>query len=236
MLLEGRVISTMGKMKQLVLFIVEGITDKVALEGVVSCMFDTSKTAIKITRGDITYDTSISVADIISQVCEHINNFCETEHYSSDNIEKIIHVIDTDGAFVNEKYIQPGENKKVKYFDDHIEIKNVDYMINRNKHKSVLVRKLFGTRKINDIPYQILFFSRNMEHLLHNEPNDLTDEQKMDLANEFADLFTENKEAFTTFINDNTFAVPGSYRETWDFIYKETNSLKRFSNFHLAFE
>lgn len=223
-------------MKQLVLFIVEGITDKVALEGVVACMFDTSKTAIKITFGDITYDISTSPADIINQVYKHINNFCETEHYSIENIEKIIHVIDTDGAFINEKHIKSGENKKIKYFDDHIEVEDVNYIINRNKHKSLLVRKLSCTKKIKNIPYQILFFSRNMEHLLHNCSEELTDTEKMDLANEFADLFIENKEAFSIFINDDTFAVPGNYRETWSFIYKDTNSLKRFSNFHLAFE
>ena len=236
MLLEGQVILTMGKMKQLVLFIVEGITDKVALEGVVSCMFDTSKTAIKITYGDITYDNSISPADVINQVYYHINNFCENERYSIENIEKIIHIIDTDGAFIDEKHIKKGENPKIKYFDDHIETDNVNYIISRNKHKSLLVKKLSCTKKIRDIPYQLLFFSRNMEHLLHNRYEELTDSEKMDLANEFADLFIENKEAFSTFINDNTFAVPGSYQETWNFIYKDTNSLKRFSNFHLAFK
>lgn len=226
----------MGKMKRLVLFIVEGITDKVALEGVVSYMFDTSKTAIKITQGDITYDSSISQSEIINQVCHHIDKFCETERYLPENIEKIVHIIDTDGAFINEKFVQKGKNKKVKYFDNHIEVEDVNYLIDRNKHKSMLVKKLFGTKKIKNIPYQILFFSRNMEHLFHNNSEELSEKQKMDLANNFADRFAENKDEFVTFICDKSFAVPGTYRETWNFIFEETNSLKRYSNFHLAFK
>ena len=63
---------------------------------------------------------------------------------------------------------------------------------------------------------------------------DLSDEQKMDYADSFADRYGEDPIGFVAFMSKSAFAVSGSYRETWLFIKEGTNSLHRWSNLHLA--
>ena len=79
------------------------------------------------------------------------------------------------------------------------------------------------------------YFSCNLEHVLHNEVN-LSDELKMEYAERFSDSYYKIESAFIDFIRDEQFAVTGDYKETWEFIKLNGNSLKRYSNFHLFFE
>jgi len=46
----------------------------------------------------------------------------------------------------------------------------------------------------------------------------------------------KNEDAFVEFIRNEEFAVQGEYRETWEFIKLNGNSLKRYSNFQLFFQ
>lgn len=43
-------------------------------------------------------------------------------------------------------------------------------------------------------------------------------------------------DSFIQFISDKSIAPGGSYRQTWSFIQKETNSLKRYTNMGIIFE
>ena len=43
-------------------------------------------------------------------------------------------------------------------------------------------------------------------------------------------------EEFIQFISNPSFAVDGSYKQTWKFIEKDNNSLKRYTNMHLIFQ
>lgn len=74
-----------------------------------------------------------------------------------------------------------------------------------------------------------------MEHVLHDIRN-ADDDVKDDLAYDFIDKFYNDPTKFIDFINDKDFAVNGDYKSTWNFIQKDCNSLKRFSNFHLFFK
>ena len=40
-------------------------------------------------------------------------------------------------------------------------------------------------------PYEIYYFSRNMEHVLHDRAENLTDDEKEDLAFDIADQYTD---------------------------------------------
>lgn len=75
-----------------------------------------------------------------------------------------------------------------------------------------------------------------MEHVLHNISQDLTDEEKEDLAFEIADRYSENPEEFLHLLYNADFYVPGTYEETWKFIMEGGNSLKRYCNISLFFE
>ena len=96
--------------------------------------------------------------------------------------------------------------------------------------------RLKGTKTIKDIPYMALYMSRNLEYLLHNISDDLSDDEKIELADAFADKYIDNTEEFVEFISDSDFTVKGNLQQTWDFIFQGTNSLNRYSNFHLILE
>ncbi|MGL5639787.1 MAG: hypothetical protein ACRCW7_10710, partial [Cetobacterium sp.] len=68
--------------------------------------------------------------------------------------------------------------------------------------------------------------------VLHNLI-DVPDNQKRILAEKFNDEYEDNFDEFKAFITNKEFAVNGNYAETWEFIKKDNNSLKRFSNIHL---
>lgn len=99
-------------------------------------------------------------------------------------------------------------------------------------HKSEIMFKLYTTGKIRNIQYRLYFNSCNLEHVLYNELKDFSDDEKEILSDEFAEKY-EGK--VLEFISDKSFAVDGTYRETWKYIEKDMNSLQRHSNMHLIF-
>ena len=54
--------------------------------------------------------------------------------------------------------------------------------------------------------------------------------------NGFENEYAEDPEAFVSFICSRAVAVRGSYEQTWDYIFRGTNSLKRGTNFGLFFD
>lgn len=71
---------------------------------------------------------------------------------------------------------------------------------------------------------------------MYGELKDYSDEEKQRLSDDFADRYDGKAEEFIEFISALTIAVPGTYKETWDFIEKDKNSLNRYTNMHLIFE
>lgn len=89
---------------------------------------------------------------------------------------------------------------------------------------------------LESYPYEIYYFSRNMEHVLHNIPTDLSDDEKEDLAWETANRYKEQPEEFLQFLKEGEFFVPGNYEETWRSIFENSNSLKRYCNLSVFFD
>lgn len=148
----------------------------------------------------------------------------------------IIHIVDTDGVYIPEIDIKEADVEKAQYYEDHIDVKNVKAIVNRNRRKVAILYKLRKTGKINGIPYRIFFNSCNLEHVLYDELKDFTDEEKQILSDDFADKYDGKVNEFIEFISDNQIAVPGTFQKTWDYIEKDRNSLNRHSNMHLIFE
>lgn len=148
----------------------------------------------------------------------------------------IIHIADTDGVFISETDVKEADVEEVRYYEDHIDVKNVKAIVNRNKRKGSILYKLRKTGKVNGIPYRIYFNSCNLEHVLYDELRDFTDEEKQILSDDFADKYDGKVNEFIDFISDTQIAVSGTYQQTWDYIEKDKNSLNRHSNMHLIFE
>ena len=92
------------------------------------------------------------------------------------------------------------------------------------------------SEEVAGFSYEIYYFSRNLEHVLHDISEDLDDDAKEDLAYEIAMRYKDQPEEFLQFLYDDAFHVPGTYRETWSLSWKMGKSLGRYSNMAVFFE
>ena len=227
----------MSRAKKVVFVIVEGPTDEVAISSVLKGIFTLHEIHFQVIHGDITIENGITGKNAKAHVANRIDLEMKKYAYKKSDILQIVHLIDTDGAFIPMNLVKGRNEKGIQYFVDHIETGEVEFIKKRNERKSSVVASLCATGKMKGtIPYSIYYFSRNMEHVLHNIVVDLNDDEKQELADAFAEKYENNPEEFFTFMRSEQIAVSGSYKQTWEFIRKETNSLKRYSNLWILFE
>jgi hypothetical protein len=224
------------KTKKVILFIVEGVTDKTSLGGIIDKLVSSSLVRFYITGGDITSDRYSNSANAIKKVNEHIKSFLTKElGINKKDIIQIVHLIDTDGAYIEEDKIKTGEVQEFLYSETEIIANSVERVVERNNRKQQVINRLSLCPKISGIPYSMYYFSCNLEHVLHNEIN-LADDLKIEYAEKFADSYYKVESKFIDFIQEEELAVKGDYKKTWEFIKLNGNSLKRYSNFHIFFE
>ena len=122
------------------------------------------------------------------------------------------------------------------YTLNSIKTSHVEQMKYRNQRKSSIINKLVGITKVRKvIPYTLFYFSCNLEHVLHDIQN-LPWEDKIEYAEKFQDRFDGKETEFVEFLKSESFTVKGDFKETWDFIKRDCNSLNRYCNFHLYFK
>ena len=78
---------------------------------------------------------------------------------------------------------------------------------------------MYNRETVAGFPYEIYYFSRNMEH------------EKEDLAFDIADQYTDQLEKFLEYLHDDGFYVCGTYKDTWEFIMDGNNSLNRYCSY-----
>lgn len=224
--------------KKVILLMVEGITDEDALALVFSKIAKEHELEFDVLRTDITAKDDITVKYIDEIIKKEVDLYFKKNPFiEKEDILKIVQIIDTDGAFISSSQIKQSTNDKTEYYDNYIGAKNKDRLIRRNISKRKIVYHLSRISELPDsFPYEIYYFSRNLEHVLHNISKDLTDDEKEDLAFEVADQYSEKPMEFLRFLKEGEFAIGGSYEESWDFIMKNGNSLKRYSNVALFFQ
>ena len=224
------------KTKKVILFIVEGVTDEDALSPVLKKIFHKEEVRFHVVHGDITTERLINSTNAILTINEVIRSEMKRYGFRNEDILKVIHIIDTDGAFIPATHVIEGKVDKIRYEDHRIITKNPQAIIDRNRKKSIVVQKLYPAGKIGVLSYFVYYFSRNMEHVLHNISKSLSSNDKVDYADLFADTYDKNPEAFKCFLRKSEFTVSNDYDESWRFIFIGTNSLHRHSNLHLLFE
>lgn len=221
--------------KKVILFLVDGPTDEDALSPVLRRIFMDSQIKFHVIHGDITSDHGVNAQNAIKTVHDHVRQEMDRYGLSLKDVRRIIHLVDTDGAFIPDENVRKGQVPKLQYEDDQIVAKNVSRVVERNERKTLIVKRLCLTKTIGGCPYDVYYFSRNREHVLHQDSKDLTDRQKVDQADNFADTYKEDPQKFIRFLSDSDFTVKGGYEETWKFIFEETHSLHRHCNLHLLF-
>lgn len=221
--------------RKLILFLVEGITEEISFGLIFSEIFEDKQIEFQIARGDITTRNGVNSRNVIEVINEEVLSFLDKEHYNKGDILEIIHLLDTDGAYISEDLIEKHDKDKIYYYVDKLCTRHPENTKKRNDKKSSIMDRLSRHSKINGIPYNAYYLSCNLEHVLHNDAN-VDDNQKVDKAEEFSDSYFERELEFLDFIRTESFAVEGEYEETWEFIKQGNNSLNRYSNLHLVFE
>lgn len=226
--------------KRILLFIVEGQTDKTSLEVVLSKIFSSSAVKFQIVHGDVLTRDYVSSEKIVNAVGDQVKSFINRSSYKKSDVCKVVHLIDMDGAFIpDDAVVKPdSQNSKVDkdtlyYAREQIITSNPESIIDRNQRKRDNINKLISISKVlGSIPYSVYYFSLNLEDVLHGKTN-LSSWEKVAYADEFLLKYGNDPNAFIQLMKESDFTVSGNYHDSWQFIKEGTRSLGRYSNFGL---
>ncbi len=219
--------------KKIVLVIVEGPSDETALGVIMNRLFRQNEVIVHVMRSDITSELSTTPGNIVSKINMSIRSRFGASFKSGDFL-RIIHIVDTDGAFVDESaVVQDKGSLKTEYTIKEIHTNNREKILERNVRKSKNLKKLLSVSNIHSVPYNVFYMSCNLDHVLYNKMNS-SDEAKEKDSLTFAKKYQNNIPEFIQFIGNSDFTVADGYRESWDFIMKGLHSLERHTNFVLC--
>lgn len=242
--------------RQIVCVLVEGDSERTALSQTLEALYDEYNPEIMVyfprlvdkqLDGDITVKKGINEKTIQGCIVKlFLKPFMEQEKLYAKDIKEIIHIVDLDGAYIDDSSIVFGQNplgvEKVYYAENQIITKNVDGIIERNARKRENIDQLCSqtTLKVDTktIPYSVYFFSSNLDHCLHNDANIIEGREKVEKAEKFAMQFQDKPYDFVDAIKK----LPGTlldltYEESWNFIRERGNhSLERHTNINLFFD
>ena len=91
--------------KKIVFIIVEGPSDDEALGIFFTRLFAKQSVHVAITHGDITSDDKNSPKNIVSKICNVVKEYSDKNHFTKKDFLEVIHIIDTDGAYISDDYI-----------------------------------------------------------------------------------------------------------------------------------
>ena len=226
------------------LFIVEGNNDKKEIQAILrgacgQAFTDYFVDAYHVHKGDITTEKDTSEKTIIDKLNKIViawRNGGEQPYQkiSPSDVSRIVHIVDTDGAFIPESSIVESEDAKPKYYDKSIQYYDRAFLVGRNRKKARVIRKLIETKRIDNIPYEILFTSCNMDHVLFNERNPIRNDKGQN-----AFLFAgkcKSREDLQESIFNIEICASGTVSDSWNMIQQNHNSLARHSNLNLLLE
>ena len=220
--------------KKIMLFIVEGPSDETSLSTVLSRIFSSDTVKFQVVHGDVLTRDFVAPDRIIAAVNEQIKLF-RGNIYKPSDFCKVVHLADTDGAFIPEDAVvaEAVEGRQYPFYTDtQILTPEPANIIDRNARKGRNIAKLASTGRVGGIPYSFYYFSCNLDHVLHGR-NNLSEAEKIACSRDFDLQYADDPNAFIRFMRDESFAVQGTYQETWAFIKQGTRSLERHSNFRI---
>ncbi len=226
--------------KKVVILIVEGQCDETLLIDRLRELFAEQDIRFEAQGGDILYDIKNQkpIKDIVGDVVKKV---LIKRKYKPTDILAVIQIIDTDGCLIPEDKILIDDSQEIKtlYKNECISVPNEKQKYNikiRNEVRSRNIHIMNSVRAIvsNKYNYQMFYFSRNLEHVLFDEPNPC-DETKLDNIESFLDNLTQPIEDYLQqFIPALTKeSYDDQYVESWNKINQGIESLKRSTNIPL---
>lgn len=189
------------KLKKVVLFIVEGPSDKQALEKIFQKIYADQDIVFKFTSGDLTSDKHSDVSNIEKRIYDIVLRLMNENKFRKSDILRIVQIVDTDGVFIPDEAIVEGESYHFFYTLENISCQEPGRVITRNAKKRTLLNHLMNVTEIRHIPYSVFFMSCNLDHALYNEQN-LDKAKKIELADAFYKMFRGHEELFQSFLQE----------------------------------
>ena len=216
--------------RKIVFVIVEGASDETALGIALNQVFDKESVYVHIMHGDVTTRTGVNSQNIVAKLGDEVKTFASRNHYKASDFKQIIHIVDTDAAYLEEdKVIEDKECIELSYQDDGIHTNDVSKVVSRNQQKAENLYRLRTCGKIWGVPYRVYYMSCNLDHVLYDKRNS-TDEEKENDAYAFAKKYKNNVDAFMEFMCESDFSVKGEFKDSWEFIEMDMHSIKRYTN------
>lgn len=223
--------------KKIVFVIVEGPSDDAALGLILSRVYAKNTIHVEIIHGDITSDYNVCPSNIIKKITGCIQDYASSNHFTKNDFLEVIHIVDTDGAFIDIEHVIYNEECKRPFYDNQcIYTNQVENIIDRNKWKRDNLNRISSLKFVwGVIPYRCYYMSCNLDHVLCNSHN-ISDDEKEKNAYQFAKKYKDDIGGFLRYMTQSSFSIVEDYRNSWDFIKEDMNSLKRYSNLGIAFK
>lgn len=241
----------MAGRKEVILFLVEGTSEQDALVAPFAQHFrERARVEGESFFCDVTTVSMFSkpapTFTVRSNVRETVRTFVldqiERKHtYTWRDLAQIVHIVDTDGAFVPDDKVLANEGLDgIAYYSDHIEHPRPSDIVERNHVKARALRTLAFAGELvyrkHAVPYRVFFMSRNLEHALFGVGADVDENMKERLSRAFAEACKRNPQMLEERLRDPEVCVPGTYEETWDYIQEGVRSLERGTNLGLLLD
>lgn len=234
--------------KKVILVVVEGETEQVILYDYLDAYFTESEVRFDVQRGDILtkWEGTKKTTNIKKSVGQVIKRYLEKNKFLPKDLLAIVHITDADGCFIPNEQVKVSANLNDSIFYDETEIlvgseKKKEAIEERNtlkaKNIKILATSESFTVKKNPVPYQLFYFSTNLEHVLWGERNE-DPIGKVQKAEEFIETLTSSIEEYLSPLlyadKENTYEE--KLEESWAYIMQECNSLHRSTNVPLLVE
>lgn len=220
--------------KKILFVIVEGPSDEQALGIMLSRIFNNSEVYVHILHCDITTQNGVTTTNIISKIGGIVTEYAKRNHFSQKHFKEIIHITDTDGAFISDEYvIESAKCVDPFYSTTNIKTKDPTGIRDRNQRKSANLRRLCNSNFVwKNIPYKVFYMSCNLDHVLFDKLN-TTNKEKENDSFCFAKKYKNAIPEFIDYIKNSTFSVNSEYKKSWEFVSEGLHSLERYTNFSL---
>jgi len=227
--------------KKIVLILAEGISEEDALKPALKKIEKRLDIRFRFEGGDVLSDEKNENIPSKKLIGDIASKYKKRYYLNPSNILLIAQLTDIDGVFISEDKViidsdiksSDGKEYALNCIKTRNESKRTE-MINRNNRKKKHLNTLSTTHIIMQRPYKIFYFSRELEHVLHNTIS-MPDGEKTKKAHEFSTEY-DSYEEFKVFFNHDDVVVAGNYEQTWNYIKDVNHSLERNSNFHLLLE
>ena len=231
-------VMTIKNGRKVVIIIAEGPSDEEALYPFLKELGKPHNIRFEITHGDVLSDTKNATKSHKNIVGGIVSTILKKNRFLKEDILLVAQITDTDGVFISDDcVIIDGGVERMAYRDGEIAVANdkkYEEIIKRNQVKSSRVKALVNTPfTLSSIPYQMYYFSCNLDHVLHGQQF-IGEKDKVGKAEAFAS--SQSGPEFKSFISEQALYEGESYEQSWEFIFAEANSLKRCTNFGLFLE